>query len=81
MSEKIKYSVEQLVKIGDAIHDSSLSFIVVANKNKENSYEITTSIHGEASHVAEMLANVFSNDDFYSSLLYNVNKIIITNKI
>lgn len=78
--EETKYDVEDLVKIGDAIHNSTASFIVVANRINET-FELTTSLHGEYEKVIQMLAYVFENDPKLTKILYDVNKTLIANKL
>lgn len=78
--EETKYDLEDLVKIGDAIHNSTASFIVVANRIGET-FELTTSLHGEYEKVIQMLVYVFENDPKLTKILYDVNKTLIANKL
>jgi hypothetical protein len=69
---KVRYRVEDLVTIGDAIHDSYASFIVAANISaKETAGEgsITTAIHGHPHELVNMLTKVLEENDLVREIL------------
>jgi metal-responsive CopG/Arc/MetJ family transcriptional regulator len=60
---KLRYEVDDLVKIGDAIHGSFASFVIAANDpQKDKDANITTAIHGHEDEVIEMLKIVFDEN-------------------
>lgn len=68
MSENVenepKFTVEQLVLIGDAIHDSKTAIIIADNENN-GSHSVTVCVRGIKHKLKEMLYEVFkSNADF-----------------
>jgi hypothetical protein len=78
---KKKYSVEDLVKIGDAIHDSTTSFILVDNdKSEGNKGYIMFSSHGHRLDVIKMFVQLFEKNETYETLMmeaiatYNILK-------
>lgn len=71
IKKDIKYRVEDLVTIGDAIHDSYASFIIVANKEKLGvDPSITTAIHGHHAEVVDVLARVLEENDLLRNLMF-----------
>lgn len=59
-----KFTVEQLVLIGDAIHDSKTAIIIADNENN-GSHSVTVCVRGIKHKLTEMLYEVFkSNADF-----------------
>lgn len=59
-----KFTVKQLVLIGDAIHDSKTAIIIADNENN-GSHSVTVCVRGIKRKLTEMLYEVFkSNADF-----------------
>ena len=78
---KRKYNVEDLVKIGDGIHNCTTSFILVDNdKSESNKGYIMFSSHGQRSDVIKMFVELFDKDEKYEALMmeaiatYNILK-------
>ena len=63
-SRKKRYSIEELVKIGDQIHDSSCSFIMCINDldNKDSEKSILFSSHGVEEDVLLMFVEVLKKN-------------------
>lgn len=53
-----KLTIEQLVEIGDAIHDSTCSFILVASPQDDETTKITMVNHGSEYKVKKMISDV-----------------------
>jgi hypothetical protein len=71
LNKQVKYSVEDLVTIGDAIHDSYASFIIAANKGKSgDDSSITYSIHGHSSEVVNMLSKVLAENNLFREIVF-----------
>jgi len=65
-----KLTIEQLVDIGDAIHDSTCSFIVVSNPTDENgTTKITMVNHGNESKIKKMISDVIKRSPRIKDLL------------
>jgi hypothetical protein len=78
---KKKYSVEDLVKIGDGIHNSTTSFILVDNdKTDSDKGYIMFSSHGQRADVIRMFVQLFEKNPKYEEIMieaiatYNILK-------
>ena len=56
--QKPQLTIEQLVEIGDAIHESTCSFIIVANPQKDDTTKITMVNHGNERKIKKMISDV-----------------------
>lgn len=69
-TEKIHYSVEDLVHIGDAIHSSFASIIIVANEQTSTKpAHITTAVHGHQTEVTDMLYKVLDENKVFREIV------------
>lgn len=67
-----KLTIEQLVQIGDAIHDSHCSLIIVANKSdKENETKVMYANHGDYTKARNMIYEVISRSEPIRELLFD----------
>lgn len=67
-----KLSVEELVQIGDAIHNSHCSLIIVANKtDKENESKVMYANHGDYTKARNMIFEVISRSEPIRELLFD----------
>jgi hypothetical protein len=64
-----KLTIEQLVDIGDAIHDSSCSFILVANPQDNETTKITMVNHGNEKTIKKMLSDVMKRSPRIKDLI------------
>ena len=65
-----KYNVDDLVRIGDGIHSSTTSFILVENDKTEISKGyIMFSSHGKRSDVIRLFIELFEKNDTYIEIL------------
>ena len=64
VEDELKFTVEQLVAIGDAIHDSKTAIIIADNENN-GSHSVTVCVRGIKEKLKQMLYEVFkSNAEF-----------------
>lgn len=63
-SKKVKYTTEELVRIGDHIHDSSCSFIMCINDldDQDNKKNILFSSHGDKDDMVMMFVQVLDKN-------------------
>ena len=67
--ETKKLTIEQLVEIGDAIHDSTCSFILVANPQDNETTKITMVNHGSEHKVKKMISDVIKRSPRIKDIL------------
>jgi hypothetical protein len=65
---KTKYSIDELVTIGDDIHNSIASFIVAKNSGEEKQ-KITFAVHGSREDVVEMLYKIFVKNSYCEDIM------------
>lgn len=65
-----KLNTEQLVEIGDAIHDSVCSFILVTNDtNKEGVSKVMVCNHGNVSRIKKMVFEAIKNSPLIKDII------------
>lgn len=65
---KKKYSIEELVTIGDDIHNSVASFIVAKNE-VDKKQKLTFAVHGSREDIVDMLYNIFLKNPNYEDIM------------
>ena len=71
-TKQSKLSIDQLVEIGDAIHNSHCSLIIVANKtDKENETKVMFANHGDYTKARNMIFEVINRSEQIRDLLYD----------
>ena len=67
-----KLTIDQLVQIGDAIHDSHCSLIIVANKTpNESESKIMFANHGDYTKVRNMIYQVIKRNQQIKEILFD----------
>lgn len=65
-----KLNTEQLVEIGDAIHDSVCSFILVTNETKQDGVsKVMVCNHGNVSRIKKMVFEAIKNSPLIKDII------------